>query len=140
MLYCVWDGHGGKEVAEYAKEKFMQTLVELDDFKNGKFKEALTQAFVKFDKLVENTEFGADTGCTSNVVYVNNEHIYCANAGDSRSVLYSNDEVIALSEDHKPDNEEEKQRIKRANHFVEDARVDGNLALSRAFGDYQYKD
>jgi hypothetical protein len=24
--------------------------------------------------------------------------------------------------------------------MVEDQRVDGNLALSRAFGDYQYKD
>ena len=24
--------------------------------------------------------------------------------------------------------------------MVEDCRVDGNLALSRAFGDYQYKD
>lgn len=28
----------------------------------------------------------------------------------------------------------------KANHFVDDARVDGNLALSRAFGDFQYKD
>lgn len=31
-------------------------------------------------------------------------------------------------------------RIEKAGHFVSDERVDGNLALSRAFGDYQYKD
>jgi len=45
-----------------------------------------------------------------------------------------------LSEDHKPDNTIEVKRIEKANHYVEDSRVDGNLALSRAFGDFQYKD
>ena len=48
--------------------------------------------------------------------------------------------TVGLSEDHKPDNDEEKNRIESAKHFVEDSRVDGNLALSRAFGDFQYKD
>jgi serine/threonine protein phosphatase PrpC len=90
--------------------------------------------------MVEGTDFGADTGCTSNVVYCNNEEIFCANAGDSRSVLFSNDKVFPLSEDHKPDNVDEFKRIKKANHYVEESRVDGNLALSRAFGDFQYKD
>ena len=47
---------------------------------------------------------------------------------------------VALSEDHKPDNVAEEKRIRAAKHFVEDSRVDGNLALSRAFGDLQYKD
>jgi serine/threonine protein phosphatase PrpC len=111
-------------------------LTSLPDFKTGKFKEALVQAFIDFDKLVEQKEFGTDTGCTSNVVYVNNEEIYCANAGDSRAVLFSNDKVFPLSEDHKPDLANELSRIKNANHFVEDSRVDGNLALSRAFGDF----
>jgi protein phosphatase 2C family protein 2/3 len=34
----------------------------------------------------------------------------------------------------------EQARIEKASHYVSDERVDGNLALSRAFGDYQYKD
>jgi len=45
-----------------------------------------------------------------------------------------------LSEDHKPDNAGEIARIEKGNHMVEDSRVDGNLALSRALGDFQYKD
>jgi serine/threonine protein phosphatase PrpC len=45
-----------------------------------------------------------------------------------------------LSYDHKPDNVEEEARIKASGHFVEDSRVDVNLALSRAIGDFQYKD
>ncbi len=45
----------------------------------------------------------------------------------------------ALTEDHKPDNEFERQRIQNAHGYVANARVDGNLAVSRAVGDYIYK-
>ena len=62
--------------------------------------------------------------------------IFCANAGDSRAVLAKSNGVVALSDDHKPDNAGELKRIEKADHTVEDSRVDGNLALSRAFGDF----
>lgn len=137
---CVWDGHGGKEVAEFAKEKFQTCFEQTEEFRTGKFKEALIKAFLDFDKMVGEKEYGTDTGCTSNVVYITKDEIYCANAGDSRAVLCTSDKAFPLSEDHKPDNELEAKRITKANHFVEDSRVDGNLALSRAFGDFQYKD
>jgi len=44
-----------------------------------------------------------------------------------------------LSEDHKPDDVQERKRIYNANGFVEDGRVNGMLALSRALGDFEYK-
>lgn len=44
-----------------------------------------------------------------------------------------------LSNDHKPDLPGEKQRIMNAGGFVNDGRVNANLNLSRAFGDYEYK-
>ncbi len=114
--------------------------METSDFKNGKYKEALTECFMKLDAEIKDKDYGADTGATSCVVYSNDKQIFCANAGDSRAVLFTGSRVVALSEDHKPDNELELARIKKANHFVEDSRVDGNLALSRAIGDFQYKD
>lgn len=41
-------------------------------------------------------------GCTANVVLITPKFIYCANAGDSRSVASINTKTQALSEDHKP--------------------------------------
>lgn len=51
-----------------------------------------------------------------------------------------NNEVIALSEDHKPDNKDEKKRIEEAGGFVTEGRINGNLNLSRALGDFEFKD
>jgi len=76
------------------------------------------------------------------VILLTSSHIYCANAGDSRSVMSKSKKAVGLSEDHKPLNKIESDRIYKANHFVikYSNRVDGNLALSRAFGDFKYKD
>ena len=68
--------------------------------------------------------------------------IWCANAGDSRVVLgrSAGDEMcFPLSDDHKPENTIEKNRIEAAGGFVEENRVNGSLALSRALGDFEYK-
>ena len=49
--------------------------------------------------------------------------------------------AFPLSIDHKPNLPGEKKRIIEANHSVGMMnRVDGDLALSRAFGDFRFKD
>lgn len=62
-------------------------------------------------------------------------------AGDSRGlVLHRNGTFTVLSKDHKPTQVAERLRIKNAGGFllrrVGVWRVDGRLALSRAFGDF----
>lgn len=136
-------------------------------FKQRNYEAALKETFHRMDEMIlapqgqkellqiaereksrENSEMTNNisslTGCTSVVVLVTKDVIYCANAGDSRSVLAKkgqNDTVVsdALSEDHKPDNDEENKRIYAAGGYVEDSRVNGSLALSRAIGDFEYK-
>lgn len=44
-----------------------------------------------------------------------------------------------MSIDHKPDDKQELDRIKAAGGYVAEGRVNGNLNLSRAMGDFEYK-
>lgn len=78
-------------------------------------------------------------GCTANVSLIYKKTIYCANAGDSRTVLSRNGDMLEMSYDHKPDHEKEKNRVKNAGGFISDGRINGNLNLSRAMGDLEYK-
>lgn len=78
-------------------------------------------------------------GCTANVVFMKENEIYCANAGDSRCVIASEGIAENLSEDHKPENEIEKARILKAGSEILEGRVDGNLNLSRSLGDLKHK-
>jgi len=48
-------------------------------------------------------------------------------------------QAVDLSTDHKPNDMEERRRIYTAGGHVEDSRVNGMLALSRALGDFEYK-
>ena len=78
-------------------------------------------------------------GCTATTAIITKDEIYCANAGDSRTVLSVNGKAENLSDDHKPDNLEEKKRIQNAGCYVEGGRVNSTLAVSRALGDFDYK-
>ncbi|KAF4447309.1 protein phosphatase [Fusarium austroafricanum] len=79
------------------------------------------------------------SGCTACVSLIAGNKLYVANAGDSRGVLGIKGRAKPLSQDHKPQLENEKNRITAAGGFVDFGRVNGNLALSRAIGDFEFK-
>ena len=79
------------------------------------------------------------SGSTGVVVLLTPHHIICANAGDSRAILSTKNEVLPLSFDHKPSNDVEVTRVENDGGFVRSGRVDGDLAVSRSFGDFGYK-
>lgn len=82
-----------------------------------------------------------EAGCTACIVFITPDHIFCANVGDSRAVLKNKSTAIGLCEDHKPNLRRELKRINESgHHYVEDDRVDGSLAMSRALGDFEFKD
>jgi protein phosphatase 1G len=81
------------------------------------------------------------TGCTACVMGVDetSKKIYFANAGDSRVVLCRKGVAEEMSTDHKPELEIEKNRIYKADGWISEGRVKGNLNLTRGFGDLEYK-
>lgn len=83
---------------------------------------------------------GGSTAVTA--ILINCQKLVVANIGDSRAVLSKNGEARQLSVDH--DANTESEDIKNRGGFVSNfpgdvPRVDGQLAVSRAFGDKSLK-
>merc|ERR1712057_51087 len=89
--------------------------------------------------FAQNDSLNGGSGCAAVVACVVGGWGWCANCGDSRALLCRDGKAIALSVDHKPDREDETKRIEDAGGFVSSRRVLGRLAVSRAFGDEEYK-
>lgn len=87
----------------------------------------------------DGSELAFQAGCTACVALITKTEIYVANAGDTRCVAAVKGTAKDLSIDHKPDLPAEKRRVQRAGGFVEEGRVNGIIAISRALGDWEYK-
>ncbi|KAL9550642.1 hypothetical protein PS6_005444 [Mucor atramentarius] len=141
-FFAVFDGHGGANVAKYSSQNLSKIVIESDDFKKGEYTDALRKGFLKIDQdLRADPEYEHEaSGCTAIVALLTKDNnLYVSNAGDSRAIIYADGKAVALSEDHKPGNPKETDRIEKAGGHVEFGRVNGNLALSRALGDFEFK-
>ncbi|EGN98389.1 hypothetical protein SERLA73DRAFT_183367 [Serpula lacrymans var. lacrymans S7.3] len=141
-FFAVYDGHGGGSVARFAGKHVHKRLVTEEAYREKRYEEALKRAFLGTDEdlLADPAHTRDPSGCTAVAALVSSDgKIYVANAGDSRSVISVKGEVKPLSFDHKPSSETEKARIVGAGGYVEYGRVNGNLALSRALGDFEFK-
>ena len=157
-FFAVFDGHGGKEAALLSARDMMQKVREMPEYReycsapssdHALLGRAMTNAFLSIDVDLREQLWESDklerpdhSGCTAIAAIVTPTHIVVANCGDSRSALAvaSEDIAVPMSEDHKPNNPEEMERIHNAGGTVSMKRVDGDLAVSRALGDFQYKD
>ncbi len=185
-LFGVFDGHGGKEIAQFVSNHFSDEFIQNKKYLNGDIKNALKETFIKMDEIMqtlngkeeikqyarkskeedelqsineppnpqmkmfsqlipqknpESDEISLRTGCTACVCAIEekSKKVYFANAGDSRVVICKKGKAIPMSVDHKPDLEKEKDRIYKADGWISDGRVKGNLNLTRGLGDLEYK-
>ena len=130
---------GIEEIKKYARlskeQDELQSKDQPQDSQMAMFSQLIPQ------KDPEANDIYMRTGCTACVMSIDetNKKLYFANAGDSRVVLCKNGVAEAKSEDHKPEMESEKKRIYKADGWISDGRVKGNLNLTRGFGDLEYK-
>jgi protein phosphatase 2C family protein 2/3 len=73
------------------------------------------------------------------VCLITSNFIYIANAGDCRAICSIKGQLLELSEDHRPSNIKEAQRINQAGGWIESGRIKGDLSVSRGLGDFPYK-
>ncbi|KAJ1620489.1 phosphatase 2C-like domain-containing protein [Pavlovales sp. CCMP2436] len=146
-LFGVFDGHGGDHVAHYTAKHVQRHLLSAHEFKpplnaqnlGAAFSRAILALDADLRAQPEHVNGHDQSGSTLTMVAITPTEIICANTGDSRSVLSRGGTAIDLSNDHKPFLEEEKTRIERAGGHVKFNRVNGDLAVSRALGDFAYK-
>ena len=53
-LFAVFDGHGGNQVAEYARDHFVEELSANKNFIEENYETALIETFDKMDQLLNN--------------------------------------------------------------------------------------
>lgn len=142
QLWGVFDGHGGKYVSD-AVSKTLPGLIFKHLNKEKDIGKAIRAAYVDMDynvlykKWLSNKQ--TTSGSTAAVVLKINNDLYFINLGDSRSLLMEGNKIIKATDDHKPDDIKEKTRIQNNGGKVTFSgvpRVNGNLATSRAFGDF----
>ena len=183
-IYSIMDGHGsnGHLVSNFIKQKiilyfndisfyfkkiknkpkdivFPENILELIKKKLTKNNyQKLKEFFKAIDESLSSIEVSFDSnfsGSTCILIFQLGSYIISCNIGDSRALLIKdNKDIIELSKDHKPDNEEEKKRIidmggivSQCNDLYDDGKIGGpfrvwmkgcdypGLAMSRSIGD-----
>ncbi|TNN68402.1 Protein phosphatase 1B [Liparis tanakae] len=148
-FFAVYDGHAGSRVANYCSGHLLEHILSGGaDFTSGSgsvegVKDDIRSGFLNIDEYMRSfsdLRQGLDrSGSTAVCVLLSPSHLYFINCGDSRAVLCRDAKVGFSTQDHKPCNPREKERIQNAGGSVMIQRVNGSLAVSRALGDYDYK-
>jgi len=135
----VFDGHGGAVVSKLLSQNFLSFIIKR--LKKKISIDTIAESFIVYDNLLrdELKRSGLYQGSTAVINIISNNKLYIAHLGDSRCLVCSKNNILYESIDHKPDNSEEYKRIISHKASVYNNRINGNLNLSRAFGDYFYK-
>jgi serine/threonine protein phosphatase PrpC len=156
-FFGVFDGHGGDQCSKYVAQRLYEELEKgkpADDNVVKKLMLRIDQEFLDKQQASGSTGTFAIVEPQSEAAANGTPERYLlrvGNIGDSRVLLGRLDGSIVagagtddgITTDHKPDHPSEKERIERTGGHVEMvmgvARVNGDLAVSRAFGDRQHK-
>ena len=138
-LFCIFDGHGGRQVSHYLAERFpIETRKEMLK-SHADLSQPLTEVFNKVNnelRLIDSDGCGS-TACVAVVRKEGPQNVlYCANVGDTRAVLSKSGNAERMSIDDKCDNMDENRRVKSGGGIILDNRLGGVLAVTRAFGDH----
>ena len=169
LFAAVMDGHGGGASSAYLREQSLRRARRRRAPRRRAFPRAvrhpvrhptapqaagtsrrsLSRAYEAADEtLIDHIarlgepECWSGSTCTS--VLVRHDRVVAANVGDSRAILVRDNKAIELTSDHRPvgsckTGRQEMDRVVRAGGWSVGGRVCGILAVSRAFGDYEFK-
>lgn len=142
-LFAIFDGHLGDSVPAYLQKHLFHNILKEDDFWTHPDR-AITKAYDKTDKAIlsHNPDLGRGGSTAVTAILIDGRKLWMANVGDSRAVLAKGGRALQVTVDHEPSTE--RGDIERTGGFVSNMpgdvpRVNGQLAVSRAFGDKSLK-
>lgn len=143
-LFAIFDGHLSREIADYLQSHLFENILNEPDFWTETEK-AIKRAYRVTDKTIldKAVELGVGGSTAVTAILINCQKLVVANVGDSRAVICKNGVAKQLSVDHEPS--KERSSIEDRGGFVSKfpgdvPRVDGQLAVARAFGDKSLKE
>ncbi|KAE8669366.1 putative protein phosphatase 2C 25 [Hibiscus syriacus] len=142
-FFGVYDGHGGSRAAEFVS-KNLDKKVMAEVSKTGEdaaIDHAIREAYLTTDTDVLKEDLSGGTCCVT--VMIRKGNLFVSNAGDCRAVLSRNGVAEALTSDHHPSRQDERDRIEALGGYVDRChgvwRIQGSLAVSRSIGDKHLK-
>lgn len=143
-LFAIFDGHLSHVIPDYLRSHLFDNILKEPDFWTQP-KNAMRRAYCMTDTTIleKAGDLGKGGSTAVTAILINCQKLVVANVGDSRAVICKNGVAKQLSVDHEPSMEREE--IENRGGFVSNfpgdvARVDGQLAVARAFGDKSLKD
>ncbi|XP_068957015.1 protein phosphatase 1F [Petaurus breviceps papuanus] len=137
--FAVFDGHGGVDAANYAAVHVHVNVARHPEVTRDPA-EALRAGFKQTDEMFlrKARREKLHSGTTGVCAFLVGRTIHMAWLGDSQVMLVQQGRALVLMEPHKPERQDEKERIEALGGFVSYMdcwRVNGTLAVSRAIGD-----
>lgn len=138
--FAIFDGHGGKEAAHFARDHILENIKNQKGFFSKDVetvKKAISDGFISTHQQMwhelpswPKTSNGhpSTAGTTASLVLIRGNKMYVANVGDSMVVMGTRDycyrnnprgfQAMELTVDHKPELPEERKRIERCGGCV----------------------
>jgi len=147
-FYAVYDGHGGDSVSKYLAKNFNEYLKL--KWKSDDIKESLVEAYKYTEQIISEEVDSVYTGATALTCIFQHPDpqkkdapisFYCGNIGDSLAYIITKDlKAIPYSIEDRPDANDnaEKKRVEKEGGTILWNRVNGELAVTRSFGDNTY--
>ena len=167
-LFCIFDGHGGRQSALKSKEivcEIMKNtmkkheydsshLMELSNNQYSKeYKEEMKNMKIKFEEIMKEVsnemdkrifnEIKDESGCTALFCLIDKKEdkriILSANIGDSLGCIFTEYGILPMSIPHRTDDEKERERIENLGGIIFNGRVNQVIAVTRSLGDENCK-
>ncbi|KAA8523927.1 hypothetical protein F0562_010350 [Nyssa sinensis] len=143
-LFAIFDGHLSHDIPDYLRSHLFDNILKERDFWT-ETENAIRRAYRITDSniLEKAVELGKGGSTAVTAILINGQKLVVANVGDSRAIICKNGVAKQLSVDHEPS--KEWRNIRDRGGFVSNfpgdvPRVDGQLAVARAFGDKSLKE